>query len=348
MANPNRISLTLPDDWHIHLRDGALLATTAAHASRYLGRIIAMPNLLPPICDVAAAHRYRERILGFAKNTRLQPLIALYLTDQTSKQGIAEAAACDFIIGYKLYPAGATTNARAGVTQIEKLYPLFEAMQEKNLALLIHGETVDKDVDIFDREARFIDDYLQAIVQHFPQLKIVLEHITSGYAVDFIASAARNVAATITCHHLWLNRNDFIAGGLKPHHYCLPVAKTEHDRQQLLKAAISGQPCFFFGSDSAPHLESKKHSAEAPAGVYTGYASIECLAELFEQQQALDKLEAFTSHHGADFYGLARNTAKLTLVKKSWTLPSHFSVADNEKLIPFQANKTLRWQWLAT
>jgi dihydroorotase len=339
-----KLTLTKPDDWHIHLREGTLLATTVRHAAERFQRALVMPNLTKPVCNVKLATEYHRAIMdSLPPNSTFEPLMTLYLTQQTTPQEIEEAKRSGLIFGCKLYPAFATTHSESGVTDIKKLYPVFEKMQEINLPLLIHGEVVDPSIDIFDREAIFIDTHLTALVKTFPQLRIVLEHITTKDATEFIASASPFIAATITVHHLLLNRNDLLVGGIKPHYYCLPILKSRHHQEALLKAAISGSPKYFLGTDSAPHAIEKKETACGCAGVYTAHAAIELCAEVFEQANALDKLEAFTGFYGADFYQLPRNTSKIELSKVDWQVPSLYSFG-NSNLIPLRAGQTIRWK----
>lgn len=339
-----KLIITQPDDWHIHLRDGDFLKTTVPDAAQRFARAIVMPNLKPPVTTVAAAKQYRDRILSVLKpGSNFLPLMTLYLTDNVNKEEIKAAKTSGIIYGCKLYPAGATTNSAAGVTNLEKIYPALETMQEVDLPLLIHGEVTDADVDIFDREKIFLQRSLLPITQRFPQLKIVLEHITTKESADFIRDASKYVAATITAHHLLLNRNDLLASGIKPHHYCLPIVKREQHREALLQAATSGNPKFFLGSDSAPHAKSTKENSCGCAGIYTANAGIEIYAEIFDKAQALDKLEGFASFFGADFYQLPRNKTQITLIKKDWVIPEHISFGQ-EQLIPFKAGESISWQ----
>ncbi len=339
------LSLLRPDDWHVHLRDDAALTQTCADMARYFGRAIVMPNLTPPVTTVAAAAAYRERILAAMDGLerRFEPLMTLYLTDTTSADEIRRAADSDFVHAVKLYPAGATTNSDAGVAELEGLYPTLEAMQEVDLPLLIHGEVTDHAVDIFDREKVFIDRHLAPIVERFPGLRVVLEHITTADAVDFVSTAPGNVAATITAHHLLLNRNDMLVGGIRPHYYCLPVLKRNTHQAALLRAATSGSPRFFLGTDSAPHATGRKETACGCAGCYTAHAALELYAEVFEAAGALDRLEAFAGHFGADFYRLPRNRDRITLRKTSWTVPTQLPLADTH-LTPLRAGESVAWQ----
>ena len=342
----DRLTLLRPDDWHIHLRDGAALQRTVADAGRTFARAIIMPNLVPPVRNTAEADQYRERILAARPaQSDFEPLMVLYLTDKTSAQDIKAAKASGFVHAAKLYPAGATTNSDYGVTQLEAIYPALEAMSAVGMPLLVHGEVTHADVDIFDREKRFIDEQLIDLVARFPDLKVVLEHITTADAAEFVSSASANVAATITAHHLLYNRNHMLAGGIRPHFYCLPILKRNTHQEALLDAATSGSSKFFLGTDSAPHAQNAKEIACGCAGCYTAYAAIELYAEAFEQRQALDKLECFASHFGADFYGLPRNQDSITLVREPWTVPDSFAFAEQE-LIPLRAGETLNWRVL--
>lgn len=338
------IEIIYPDDWHCHLRDGDLLHTTVPDIARQFRRAIVMPNLVPPITDIDAAQAYRERILQrVPAGNPFTPLMTLYLTDETRIETIYTAKQSGIIFGCKLYPAGVTTHSHAGVTDIQKCYPVFAAMAEVGLPLLIHGEVNDPQIDIFDRERVFIERYLQKLVTNFPQLKVVLEHITTQDAVAFVEQMGPQVAATITPHHLLLNRNDLLAGGIKPHHYCLPILKRQTHQQALRQAATSGNPKFFLGTDSAPHAKSKKEAACGCAGIYNAYAAIEYYAEVFSQLNALDKLENFASRFGPAFYGLPVNTDKITLTQTAWTLPNNLSFGE-ETVLPFFAGETLSWK----
>ncbi|MGE3318689.1 MAG: dihydroorotase [Candidatus Berkiella sp.] len=338
------IEIIYPDDWHCHLRDGAALSTTVPDIAKQFRRAIVMPNLIPPVTTVEMAFHYRERISAhIPKGNPFTPLMTLYLTDNTSTQTILEAKKSGFVMGCKLYPAGVTTNSASGVTTLENCIAVFEAMSEVGLPLLIHGEVNDPKVDIFDREAFFIEKHLIPLIQQFPKLKVVLEHITTEQAVKFVTEAPKNVAATITPHHLLMNRNDMLVGGIRPHHYCLPILKRQTHQMALLKAATSGNPKFFLGTDSAPHAKMKKEAACGCAGVYNAYSAIELYAKAFEQLNALDKLEGFASRFGPAFYDLPVNTDKITLRKSAWTLPASLPFAD-ETLIPFYAGETLEWK----
>lgn len=340
----DRLSITKPDDWHIHLRDGDLLATTVPHAAERLGRAIVMPNLQPPVTNVALAQAYRERIMAMVpKGATFDPKMSLYLTDQTTAQDVQQAASSAEILGFKLYPAGATTNSSNGVTDIKSRYPIFEAMQQHNVPLQIHGEVTSSDIDIFDREKVFIDTILIPLTTAFPRLRVVLEHITTADAVDFVTHANEYVAATITAHHLMLNRNDMLVGGIKPHHYCLPVLKRQRHQKELIKAATSGNPKFFMGSDSAPHAKNNKETSCGCAGIYTGHASLELYTTVFEQNHALDKLENFCSKFGANFYQLTANQAQITLIKQEWQVPATYQFG-NEVVVPFLAEQHISWK----
>ena len=338
-----QLTLTRPDDWHLHLRDGAALSHVAPFTARAFARAIIMPNLQPPVTTVVAAVEYLDRILAAVEGTDFEPLMTLYLTDDTPVEEIVAARKSCFIKGLKLYPAGATTHSDAGVTDIARCHAVLEKMQETGLPLLVHGEVTDPAVDVFDREKVFIDRVLAPLVQDFPGLKIVFEHITTAEAVAFVRTAPATVAATITPHHLWYNRNALFQGGLRPHHYCLPVLKRERHRQALLEAATGGEAKFFLGTDSAPHARDKKESACGCAGIFSAHAAIEIYATIFEQQNALDKLEAFASFHGPDFYGLPRNNTTITLEKTEWTIPNEYPHGD-ETLVPFLAGETLQWK----
>ncbi|UTA47238.1 dihydroorotase [Simiduia sp. 21SJ11W-1] len=338
-----QLTLTRPDDWHIHLRDGDQLATTVPDAARYFGRAIIMPNLVPPVMNAEQALSYRARILQHRPAGRqFEPLMVLYLTDNTTAADIVEARAAG-VVAAKLYPAGATTNSDSGVTAIDKIYPVLEAMEKSGMLLLVHGEVTDNHIDIFDREKAFIDRTLTPLRARLPGLKIVMEHITTGDAAQFVAEASDLTAATITAHHLLYNRNHMLAGGIRPHYYCLPILKRNEHQQALINAATSGNGRFFLGTDSAPHAREKKEAACGCAGAYTAYAALEMYAEAFEAAGALDKLEGFASHFGPDFYGLTRNTDTITLVKTPWQAPESLPMAGSQ-LIPLRAGETLQWR----
>lgn len=342
------IEIIYPDDWHCHLRDGAYLATTVKMAAKSFKRVIVMPNLKTPVTTVAMAQDYLQRIQGYIpKGTHFTPLMTLYLTDKTTPQIIHEAKQSQFIYGCKLYPAGVTTHSQAGVTQLNNLYPAFAAMEKHQIPLQIHGEVNDPDIDIFDRERVFIDRHLIPLAKQFPGLKIVLEHITTLEAVTFIESGPQTLAATITPHHLMLNRNAMFAGGARPHHYCLPILKRKGHQEALIKAATSGNPRFFIGTDSAPHPKSQKESACGCAGIYNHIGAIEMYAQIFEKAQRLDKLEGFTSQFGANFYGLPYNQEKFILRKRATTIPAKIDFGD-EELVPFLAGETIPWQHVPT
>ena len=344
----DRLTLLRPDDWHIHLRDGALLPRTVADAARTFARAIIMPNLVPPVRNAAEADQYRQRILDARPaESSFQPLMVLYLTDQTSAADIHNAVKSGFVHAAKLYPAGATTNSDSGVTSLEAIYPALEAMSDVGMPLLVHGEVTHADVDIFDREKRFIDDQLVGLVNRFPNLKVVFEHITTADAAQFVREASDKIAATITAHHLLYNRNHMLAGGIRPHFYCLPILKRNTHQEALLDAATSGSAKFFLGTDSAPHAQNAKEISCGCAGCYTAYAAIELYAEAFEQRNALDKLEAFASHFGPDFYNLPRNQDTITLVREPWTVPSTLDFAE-QQLVPLRAGETLNWRVLGT
>ncbi len=339
-----QISLAKPDDWHLHLRDGAVLRTTVPFSARQFGRAIVMPNLDPPVTNARLAIEYRQRILAAVPpGSNFEPLMTLYLTDHTSAADIALAAADQRIHAVKLYPAGATTHSDSGVTEIRRVDDALAAMSDLDLPLLIHGESTDPTVDVFDREQVFIDRTLTPLTLRFPKLRIVLEHITTAYAVEFVCQAATNVAATITPHHLLQNRNALFQGGLRPHHYCLPVLKRESHRQALLRAATSGNPKFFLGTDSAPHARDRKEAACGCAGIFNSHAALELCATAFEQAGALARLEAFVSFHGADFYRLPRHRNRITLTRESWQVPASYPCAGGE-LVPLYADETLHWK----
>lgn len=339
-----QLTITRPDDWHLHLRDGDLLQGTVPASAKQFNRAVVMPNLVPPVTTVDQAMAYRERILAQVPSGQtFTPMMALYLTQQTDVATIEAAAANAHVIGFKLYPAGATTNSASGVTDIDALSDVFEAMAAHGVPLLVHGEVTDAEIDIFDREQVFIERYLAPLHKAHPELKIVLEHITTQQAVDFVIAANENVAATITPQHLLMNRNDLLVGGVRPHHYCLPILKRRTHQQALQQAALSGNPKFFLGTDSAPHAQDKKETACGCAGCYSAPAAIELYAELFELFDAMDKLEGFASHYGADFYGLPRNEDRITLVKQEWQVESQVEIA-GQPFVPYWAGETLRWK----
>lgn len=337
-------TLRLPDDWHVHLRDGAALATTVPHSAAQFGRVLVMPNLVPPIARVADALDYRKRILQFApSSSAFNPLMALYLTDNTSVEEVRRAAEEPSVLGFKLYPAGTTTHSEAGVTSLQRIYPLLEAMERFDVPLMVHGEVAQSDVDIFDREKSYIESELEPMIRQFPALRISLEHITTSDAVQFVESAADTVAATITAHHLLFNRNALLTGGLKPHYYCLPVLKREPHRLALLTAAGSDSAKFFLGTDSAPHPRDRKESACGCAGCYTAHAALELYAMAFEAKGILDRLEQFASVNGSRFYKLPVNEKTVTLEKAPWTLPDQFALG-TATVIPLKAGESIPWR----
>ncbi|MEW6705112.1 MAG: dihydroorotase [Pseudomonadota bacterium] len=346
MPAPTTLTITRPDDWHLHLRDGAALAAVLPHSAAQFARAIVMPNLRPPVTTAAQALAYRERILAARPaGSDFEPLMTLYLTDNLAPQEIGRAKAAG-VVAVKLYPAGATTNSDAGVTDLRKTYATLEAMQREGLLLLVHGEVTDPAVDIFDREAVFIDRQLIPLRRDFPELKIVFEHLTTREGVQYVLQAGAHTAATITAHHLLYSRNALFTGGLRPHYYCLPVLKAEEHRQALLQAVASGSPKFFLGTDSAPHAAALKEHASCAAGCYTGLHALELYAEAFESIGALDKLEGFASFHGADFYGLPRNRGTLTLLKQPWTLPESLPFGE-ATLKPLRGGETIGWRLAA-
>jgi dihydroorotase len=344
MATPDTLEITRPDDWHLHLRDGAALAAVLPDTARRFARAIVMPNLQPPVRTVADTAAYRERILAaLPAGAAFEPLMTLYLTEATEPAEIWRARDCGFVHAVKYYPAGATTNSQSGVTDLARCDAVFAAMQEVGLPLLVHGEVTDPAVDVFDREAVFIERHGRALVERFPGLKVVMEHLTTRDGVDFVSAARAGVAGTITPHHLLWNRNALFRGGLRPHAYCLPVLKREVHRQALLLAATSGSAKFFLGTDSAPHARGAKESDCGCAGVYSAHAAIELYAEAFEQAGALDKLEGFASFHGADFYGLPRNRDRIVLRRESWTVPASQPFGEGE-LVPMRAGEAIGWR----
>lgn len=337
------LSITQPDDWHLHLRDGLYLQDVVNDSARQFGRAIIMPNLRPPVTTVKAAIAYRDRILSkLEPDLHFDPLMALYLTDETPVAEVWNAARSPLVHAFKLYPAGATTNSDSGVQKLDALDPLFDAMQEAGIPLLVHGEVTDPEIDIFDREAIFIERHLAAIVERFPNLKIVLEHITTKEGVAFVEASRPGVAATLTAHHLLLNRNDMLVGGIKPHLFCLPILKREVHRKALLKAATGGNPKFFLGTDSAPHAQNTKEAACGCAGCYTARHALSIYATAFDQAGKLDYLEAFASFHGADFYGLPRNAGTITLEKRPLAVEKLLNYGD-ETLVPLFAGESLEW-----
>ncbi len=340
----DKLSIVRPDDWHLHLRDTPYLEKVVPHTARQFGRAIIMPNLQPPVRSCKDALAYRQRILAaLPDHSDFQPLMTLYLTDNTRIEDITAASQSEYVFGAKLYPAGATTNSDAGVTNLEKIYPIFEAMQAHKLVLQIHGEATAADIDIFDREKRFIETSLTAIRKNFPELPIVFEHITTADAVDFVIAESEFTGATITPHHLLINRNAMLVGGIRPHHYCLPVAKRETHRQALVVAATGNSAKFFAGTDSAPHAKLAKESDCGCAGIYSAYCAIELYAEVFEEANNFTNFEAFMSLNGPRFYGLDSNTDRIQLEKSNWVVAKSIDYID-DKLIPFKAGETLRWK----
>ncbi len=344
---PHTLTLTRPDDWHLHLRDGATLASVLPDTARQFARAIVMPNLRPPVTTTEQAIAYRQRILAaLPEGMRFEPLMVLYLTDNTKPEEIRRAKESGVVHAVKLYPAGATTNSDAGVTDLKKCYQTLEAMQEVGMPFLLHGEVTDPDVDVFDREAVFIDRILRPLRRDLPELKMVMEHITTKDAAQYVQEAEGPMGATITVHHLLYNRNELFKGGIRPHYYCLPILKREIHRQALVAAATSGSPKFFLGTDSAPHPKGMKEHACGCAGCYTALHAMELYAQAFEQAGALEKLEGFASFHGPDFYGLPRNTEKVTLKRESWTIPAELPMGETT-VVPLDAGSTLNWKLLA-
>jgi dihydroorotase len=342
----DRLTITRPDDWHLHLRDGVALASVLPHTARQFARAIVMPNLRPPVTTVALARAYRDRILAVLPRSGtagFEPLMTLYLTDNTAPDEIARAKSSGFVHAVKYYPAGATTNSDSGVTALERAFPALAAMEKHEVPLLVHGEVTDPDVDVFDREKVFIDTVLAAIARRFPALRVVFEHITTRDAADYVLAAGANVGATITAHHLLYNRNAIFKGGLRPHYYCLPVLKREVHRQALVRAATGGNAKFFLGTDSAPHPRGEKESACGCAGCFTAHAALELYAEAFDAVGALDRLEAFASFNGADFYRLPRNAGQVTLVRSRWDAPAELALGD-ATLVPLRGGEPLAWR----
>lgn len=345
-TSPDSVTITRPDDWHLHLRDGAAMASVLPHTARQFGRAIVMPNLKPPVTTVALAAAYRDRILAaLPAGMAFEPLMTLYLTDNTPPDEILRAKDSGFIHAVKLYPAGATTNSDAGVTDLVKCYKTLETMQEVGMPLLVHGEVTDPEIDIFDREAIFIERVLQPLRQAMPKLKVVLEHITTQDAAQYVAQAEGPIAATITAHHLLYNRNEIFKGGIRPHYYCLPILKREIHRQALLQAAVSGNPRFFLGTDSAPHPKGLKENACGCAGCYTALHAMELYAQAFDQAGALDKLEAFASFNGPAFYNVPRNAGTVTLQRQSWTVPAELPLGD-ASIVPLNGGESINWKLL--
>jgi dihydroorotase len=346
MSNQSNLTLIRPDDWHVHLRDGVVLADVVPHTAAQFARAIVMPNLKPPVVTTTMAAAYRDRILAAVpQGMKFEPLMTLYLTDNTPPDEIRRATESGFVKGVKLYPAGATTNSDAGVTDIQRCMRTLEVMQETGLPLLIHGEVTDHEVDVFDREAAFIDRILQPLRKSLPALRVVFEHITTKDAVDYVRDADGEIAATITAHHLMYNRNAIFQGGIRPHYYCLPILKREVHRQALVDAATSGSPRFFLGTDSAPHPKGLKEHACGCAGCYTALHAMELYAEVFEAVNALDKLEGFASLFGPDFYRLPRNTEQVTLQKREWVIPDELTLGDTV-LVPLDAGRALGWKFI--
>jgi len=339
------LTLTRPDDWHLHLRDDAAMAAVVGASARQMGRAIIMPNLKPPVTTTEQALAYRERILAaLPEGSPFEPLMTLYLTDRTPAEEIERAHASGLVQAVKLYPAGATTNSDSGVTDLKHCDAAIAAMARLGMPLLVHGEVTDAEIDIFDREAVFIERVMKPLLERHPSLRVVFEHITTADAAAFVKEAPANVAATITAHHLLYNRNHMLVGGIRPHYYCLPILKRERHRQALLAAATSGSPKFFLGTDSAPHAQGDKESACGCAGAFTAPAAIELYAEAFAETGALDRLEGFASHHGPDFYGLPRNDDTVTLVREEWQLPESLAYAGDSRIVPLRAGETLAWK----
>lgn len=338
------ITITRPDDFHLHLRDGETLKTVVAHTANEFARAVIMPNLVPPVTNIERAEAYKDRILkALPEGSDFEPLMTFYLTDDVDVDELRQAAESGLIQAVKLYPAGATTNSDSGVTDFSKVEKAFEVMAEIGLPLLIHGEVTDAHVDVFDREARFIEETLDPLRKRLPKLKIVMEHITTKQAAKYVAEAGDNLAASITAHHLLMNRNAIFQGGINPHHYCLPILKREEHRLALVEAATSGSKKFFLGTDSAPHPKGAKESACGCAGMYSAYAAMPLYTEVFEKANALDKLEAFASFNGPDYYAIKRNAGTITLVKEEWTMPSEFKLGD-DTLVPLRAGGKMAWK----
>ncbi|MFM7625499.1 MAG: dihydroorotase [Gammaproteobacteria bacterium] len=339
------ITLRRPDDWHLHLRDGAALEAVLPHTARQFARAVVMPNLKPPVTTTRLAGEYRDRILAARPaGADFQPLMTLYLTDNTSPTEVDRAKDSGFVVGFKMYPAGATTNSDSGVTDVRRTDAVLARMAELGVVLQVHGEVTHEHVDVFDREQRFIDDILTPLVERHPRLRVVFEHITTRAAVEFVRGAREGVAATITPQHLLHNRNDLFRGGIRPHFYCLPVLKTQQDRVALVEAATSGHPRFFLGTDSAPHARHTKESDCGCAGMYSAHAALELYAEVFEDAGALDRLEGFASHSGPDFYRLPRNEGTVTLARRDWSPPAVYPIGGSDVVVPMRAGGTLRWQ----
>ncbi|MGI9318946.1 MAG: dihydroorotase [bacterium] len=344
--------LTRPDDWHIHVRSGSLMRSVVGPTAACFGRALIMPNLIPPVTNAEQAENYRDSILeALPEDSKFDPVMTLYLTDSTSLETVQGAAESAHVCGFKLYPAGATTNSESGVTSISRVMPILEAMADQGLVLQVHGEVTDSHVDIFDRESEFIDQVLIPLRKEIPELRIVFEHITSSQAVEYVLNND-NIGATITPHHLMYSRNDIFAGGIRPHYYCLPILKRREHMLALLQAATSGNSKFFLGTDSAPHVRAKKENSCGCAGIYSAHTAIEFYAEVFEAMDALDKLEGFASFYGADFYGVARNQDQITLQQSDWVVPEFYQIepeGNNDdaalwQLVPLRAGETLRWK----
>ncbi|MCG7970632.1 MAG: dihydroorotase [Candidatus Thiodiazotropha taylori] len=339
-----KITLTKPDDWHLHLRDDEAMASVVGHTAERFARAIVMPNLKPPVANTQLAAEYRQRILSaLPENSGFTPLMTLYMTDRLTSEEVIRAKQSGFVHGIKLYPAGATTNSDAGVTDIRKLYPVLETMQRESMPLLVHAEVTDPEIDIFDRERVFIDRYMTMLRADFPELSIVFEHVTTRDAVDFVRESNSHTGATITVQHLMFNRNHMLAGGIRPHYYCLPILKRETHQEALIEAATSGNPRFFLGTDSAPHPQHAKECGCGCAGCYTAHAAIELYTEIFEAENALDKLEGFASHYGPDFYGMPRNTEQITLQKSDWQVAESYRFG-KDRVVPLKAGQTVHWQ----
>lgn len=338
------LTIQTPDDWHLHFRDGDMLQETVPATARCFRRAVVMPNLVPPVTTGELASAYRERILAARPaNSAFEPIMTIYLTDTTTAQDIQAAKAAG-VLAAKMYPAGATTNSHSGVSSLSSLYPVLAALVENDMLLLVHGEVTEAHVDIFDREKVFIEQHLSQIVAKFPDLRIVLEHITTADAVEFVSKSSANVAATITPQHLMLNRNDMLVGGIRPHNYCLPVLKRATHQQALRAIVASGNPKFFLGTDSAPHAKHRKESACGCAGCYSAWSAIELYAQVFEELGALDKLEGFASHYGADFYRLPRNSGTITLTRETWQIPDEITLPDGSPIVPFFAGQQVNWK----
>jgi dihydroorotase len=338
------LTIQTPDDWHLHFRDGDMLQETVPATARCFRRAVVMPNLVPPVTTGELASAYRERILAARPaNSAFEPIMTIYLTDTTTAQDIQAAKAAG-VLAAKMYPAGATTNSHSGVSSLSSLYPVLAALVENDMLLLVHGEVTEAHVDIFDREKVFIEQHLSQIVAKFPDLRIVLEHITTADAVEFVSKSSANVAATITPQHLMLNRNDMLVGGIRPHNYCLPVLKRATHQQALRAIVASGTPKFFLGTDSAPHAKHRKESACGCAGCYSAWSAIELYAQVFEELGALDKLEGFASHYGADFYRLPRNSGTITLTRETWQIPDEITLPDGSPIVPFFAGQQVNWK----